>query len=64
MFAKFLRDLNAAFDPIDTIGDAMHKLRTLKQEMKSAEELVTKFNLYCSKAGITRSGDTAIGKDP
>jgi len=48
------------FDPIDTIGDAMHKIRTLKQGTRSAEELVTEFNLYCSKAGITRSGDTAL----
>jgi hypothetical protein len=56
----FLIELNAAFNLIDTVGDAMHKLWTMKEGTRPAEELVTEFNLYCSKAGITQSGDTAL----
>ena len=60
LFANFFNELNAAFNPADAVGDAMHKLRTLKQGMRSAEELVSEFNLFCSQAGITQSGDTTL----
>jgi hypothetical protein len=59
-FINFLIKLNAAFQPVDAVGDAMHKLRTLKQGTRSAEELVTEFNLFCSQAGITQSGDVTL----
>jgi len=38
----------------------MHKLRALKQGSKSAEELITEFNLLCGQAGILGSGDTTL----
>jgi hypothetical protein len=59
-FGDFIDELNAAFEPVDAVGDAMHKLRTLKQGTRSAEELVTEFNLFCSQAGIIQSGDTTL----
>jgi hypothetical protein len=59
-FQTFLTELNTAFQPVDAVRDAMHKLRTLKQGTKSAEELVTEFNLFCSQAGITQSGDITL----
>jgi hypothetical protein len=40
-FRDFIDELNAAFEPVDTVGDVMHKLRMLKQGTRSAEELVT-----------------------
>jgi hypothetical protein len=45
---------------VDVVRDAMHKLRMLKQGTRSAEEMVTKFNLFCSQAGITQSGDVTL----
>jgi hypothetical protein len=30
-FTDFIDELNAAFNPVDAVRDAMHKLRTLKQ---------------------------------
>jgi hypothetical protein len=59
-FGDFVDELNAAFEPVDTVGDTMHKLRMLKQGTKSAEELVTEFNLFCSQAGIIQSRDTTL----
>jgi hypothetical protein len=59
-FGTFIDELNDAFEPVDAVGDVMHKLRTLKQGMRSAEELVTEFNLFCSQAGIIQSGDTTL----
>jgi len=59
-FDNFLAELNRAFSPIDSVGDAMHKLRALKQGSKSAEELITEFNLLCGQAGILGSGDTTL----
>jgi hypothetical protein len=59
-FGTFIDELNAAFEPVDAVGDAMHKLRTLKQGTRSAEELVTEFNLFCSQAGIIQLGDTTL----
>jgi hypothetical protein len=60
LFGDFINELNAAFEPVDVVGDAMHKLWTLKQGTRSAEELVTEFNIFCSQAGITQSGDTTL----
>jgi hypothetical protein len=59
-FDDFMIELDRAFSPIDAIGDAMHKLRALKQGSKSAEELITEFNLLCGQAGILTSGDTTL----
>jgi hypothetical protein len=60
LFENFIDELNAAFELVDAVSDAMHKLRTLKQGGKLAEELVTEFNLFCSQAGITQSGNTTL----
>jgi hypothetical protein len=60
LFRDFINELNAAFEPVDAVGNAMHKLRTLKQRTRSAEELDTEFNLFCSQARITQSGDTTL----
>ena len=38
----------------------MHKLQALKQGSKSAEELITEFNLLCRQGGILGSGDTTL----
>jgi hypothetical protein len=51
-FGDFVDELNTTFEPVDAVGDVMHKLRMLKQGTRSAEELVTEFNLFCSQAGI------------
>ena len=59
-FDDFLTELDRAFSPIDSVGDAMHKLRALKQGSKSAEELIMEFNLLCRQAGILGSGDTTL----
>ena len=59
-FDDFLTELDRAFSPIDSVGDAMHKLQALKQGSKSAEELITEFNLLCGQAGILGSGDTTL----
>jgi hypothetical protein len=59
-FGDFIDELNAAFEPVDAVGDAMHKLQTLKQGTRSAKELLTEFNLFCSQARITQSGDTTL----
>jgi len=59
-WVTFLADVDRAFSPVDAIGDAMHKLRALKQANKSAEELITEFDLLCGQAGILGSGDTTL----
>ena len=59
-FNNFLIELDRAFSPVDSVGDAMHKLRVLKQGSKSAEELIMEFNLLCGQAGIVGSGDTTL----
>jgi hypothetical protein len=59
-WSDFFDEVNAAFNPVDAVGDAMHKLRTLKQGSRTAEELITEFDLLCGQAGITRSGDTTL----
>ena len=59
-FTDFIDELNAAFNPVDAVGDAMHKIQTLKQGTRSAEAMVTEFNLFCSQVGITQSGDVTL----
>jgi hypothetical protein len=59
-FDDFIAKLNTAFNLVDAVGDAIHKLRTLKQGTRSAEEMVTEFNLFCSQAGIMQSGDVTL----
>ena len=59
-YEDFLEELDMTFNPIDAIGDAMHKLRALRQGSRSAEELITEFDLLCGQAGITKSGDTTL----
>jgi len=59
-YEDFLKELDMAFNPIDVIGDAMHKLRVLRQGSRSAEELITESDLLCGQAGITKSGDTTL----
>ncbi len=50
------------FRPIDQIGDAMHKLETLRQGEKTAEELNTEWDLLVGQAGIDTAGDTTLVK--
>ena len=59
-YEDFLQTIDRAFSPTDAVGDAMHKLRTLKQGSRSAEELITEFNLLCSQAEILMAGDTSL----
>jgi hypothetical protein len=59
-YENFLNEIDRAFNPTDAVGDAMHKLRALKQESRSAEELITEFNLLCRQAGIGATGDTSL----
>jgi hypothetical protein len=59
-YEDFLGEIDRAFNPTDAVGDAMHKLRALKQGSRSAEELITEFNLLCGQAGIGAAGDTSL----
>jgi hypothetical protein len=45
-WAVFLTDVNAAFKPIDNIGEAMHLMQQLRQGAKMAEELNTEWTLW------------------
>ncbi len=58
----FVTELQAAFEPIDQIGDAMHKLETLRQGEKMAEELNTAWDLLVGQASIDGAGDTTLVK--
>jgi len=44
--------LNDSFEPKDRHGDALHKLRQMKQGNKTAEEHVTSFKLLLHEAGL------------
>ncbi len=51
-WAAFEAELSAAFQPIDLVGNAMHKLETLRQGGKTAEELNTERDLLVGQAAI------------
>ncbi len=60
-WAIFVTKLRTAFEPIDQIGDAMHKLKALRQGAKTAEELNTEWDLLVGQANIgTNSVATLI----
>ena len=61
-WAVFEAELSAAFRPIDQVGDAMHRLETLRQGGKTAEELNTEWDLLVGQAGISTAGDTTLVK--
>jgi hypothetical protein len=44
-WAVFLTEVNAAFKPIDDIGETMHLMQQLRQGAKTAEELNTEWTL-------------------
>lgn len=46
----------------DHIGDAIHKIETLRQEMRLAEEANMKWNLLVGQADIEGEGDTTLIK--
>jgi hypothetical protein len=50
----FLVDIWLAFHTADRVRDAVNRLETLKQEKKTAEELVTEFWQIVGQAGIER----------
>ncbi len=58
----FETELSAAFRPIDQVGDAMHRMETLRQGGKTAEELNTEWDLLVGQAGIDGAGDTTLVK--
>ncbi len=60
-WAVFEAELSAAFRPINQVGNAMHKLETLRQGGKTAEELNTEWDLLVGQAAIgTDSAATLI----
>ncbi len=60
-WAVFEVELSVAFRPIDQVGDAMHKLETLRQGGKTAEELNTEWESLVGQAAIgTDSAATLI----
>ncbi len=61
-WAAFLTELQNAFQPIDMVGDAMHKLEALRQGGKTAEELNTEWDLLVRQASIDTAGDTTLVK--
>ncbi len=61
-WAIFLAELQNAFQPIDMVGDAMHKLEALRQGGKTAEELNTEWDLLVGQAAISTAGDTTLVK--
>ncbi len=61
IWTVFERELSSAFRSIDQVGDAMHKLETLRQGEKTAEELNTEWDLLVGQADIgTDSSATLI----
>ncbi len=61
-WAVFEAELSAALQPINQVGDAMHKLETLRLEGKTTEELNTEWDLLVGQAGISTAGDTTLVK--
>jgi hypothetical protein len=56
----FLTDLNAAFKPIDDVGEAMHLMQQLRQGAKTAEELNMEWTLLARRADIMTAGDVTL----
>ena len=61
-WAIFEQELMNAFQPIDLVGDVMHKLEMLRQRARTAEELNTEWDLLVGQAGIGTAGDTTLVK--
>jgi hypothetical protein len=59
-WAVFLTEVNAAFKPIDDIGEAMHLMQQLRQGAKTAEELNTEWTLLARRAEIMNAGDVTL----
>ena len=53
-FGTFLTDVCKAFWSVDHVQDVVHKLETLKQGKKTAEELITEFKQLVGQAGLGR----------
>ncbi len=61
-WAVFERELSNAFQRINQVGDAMHKLETLWQGGRTAKELNTEWDLLVGQAAIGTAGDTTLVK--
>jgi hypothetical protein len=59
-WAVFIGELERDFQPINEVGDVMHKLQALRQGSRTAEELNVKWQLLTGKARINNAGDTAL----
>ncbi len=60
-WAIFLAELEKAFEPVDQVGNAMHRIEILRQGTRSAEETNTEWDLV-GQAGIEGAGDTTLIK--
>ncbi len=61
-WAVFVTELRKAFELIDQVGEAMHKIEALRQGTKTAEEVNTEWDLLVGQAGIDGAGDTTLIK--
>ena len=55
----FLKELKKAFEEVDAPGNALWKIKTMKQGSKTAEDHVNEFKLFAKSAGL----DISQGKD-
>ena len=64
-FGAFLTEVCKAFRSVDRVQDALCKLKNLKQEKKTAEQIVTEFKQLIGQAGLTtRSTSDNIHLNP
>ncbi len=61
-WATFETELSAAFQSINQVGNAMHKLETLQQGGKMVEELNTEWELLVGQAAIGADSDATLIK--
>jgi hypothetical protein len=59
-YTAFKDQLKLAFDEVDSVNDALHAIRNLRQGEKQAEDHNTQFKLLVGKAGIHNAGDTVL----
>ena len=59
-WTKFQTDLETAFKPYDTPGDALEKITALKMGNASIEDHIARYKILITKAGILRNSPAAI----
>ena len=59
-FANFIKDLEKAFSPIDSQGDAREELKELKMGKSTADEHVAKSKLILTRTGQDKTSDMVI----